>query len=198
MGKRTLVLLLVGLLYGATPAVAAELILPQNRGAFYCDEPIEVAVAGLGKEATALVEFAPKKAGLSPLRFEVKGDGSTPVVVLPPRALAPSAYAVRLDGKEVAQLTISGGVNVSTMLLSQTVADPKAAGGNFIVGNAFGFGLTDGQGQPLREVRGRRSGGLEQFERAVKSDLPTLVYMYWTGYVTHKPFGSEKSWPFMA
>ena len=195
MGKRTLALLLISLCFCATPAGAAELIFPQNRNAFYCDEPIEVAVAGLGKEAAALVEFAPKKAGLSPLRFEVKGDGSTPVVVLPPRALAPSEYTVRLDRKDVAKITISSGVNVSTMLLSQTVADPRAAGGNFIVGNAFGFGLLDGKGLPLRELRGRRSGGLEQFERAIKTDLPTLVYMYWTGYVTHKPFGSEKSWP---
>lgn len=195
MSKRALVLLLFGLFATAGPVGAAEVIFPQNRNAYYCDEPIEVAVAGLGKEATALVEFAPRKAGLSPLRFEVKGDGSTPVLVLPPRALAPSEYAVRLDRKEVAKITVSSGVNVSTMLLSQTVADPRAAGGNFIVGNAFGFGLLDNQGQPLRDLRGRRSGGLEQFERAIKTDLPTLVYMYWTGYVTHKPFGSEKSWP---
>src|SRR5689334_452296 len=120
MGKRTLALLLISLCFCVSPAGAAELIFPQNRNAFYCDEPIEVAVAGLGKEATALVEFAPKKEGLSPLRFEIKGDGSTPVVVLPPRALAPSEYTVRLDRKDTARITVSGGVNLSTMLLSQT------------------------------------------------------------------------------
>src|SRR5258707_11600220 len=117
MSKGTL-LLLVALFLATTPAGAAELIFPQNRHAFYCDEPIEVAVAGLGKEAAALIEFAPAKAGLTALRFEIKGDGSTPVVVLPPRALAPSEYAVHLDRKEVAKITVSGGVNVSTMLLS--------------------------------------------------------------------------------
>ncbi|MBI1915933.1 MAG: hypothetical protein HYS12_14540 [Planctomycetes bacterium] len=188
-------LLALGLFLASSRAGAAELIFPQNRSAFYSDEPIEVAVAGLGKGATALVEFVPNKTGLTPLRFEVKGDGSTPVVALPPRALAPSEYSVRLDSKEAAKLTVASGVNVSTMLLSQTVADPKAAGGNFFLGNAFSFGLLDPQGQPLRDVRGHRSAGLEAFERAVKADLPTLVYMYWTGYVTHKPFGSEKSWP---
>jgi hypothetical protein len=32
------------------------------------------------------------------------------------------------------------------------------------------------------------------FESAVEKDLPVFVYMYWTGYVVHKPFGAEKSW----
>jgi hypothetical protein len=187
---------LVSLFLGAVPsALSAELILPQNRNAFYCDEPIEIAVAGLSKGATAAVEFVPRKAGLTPLKFSVRGEGSTALVTLSPRALAPAAYTLRLDGKDAGLLTIASGVNVSPMLLSQTVADPKAAGGNFILGNAFGFGLLDPQGQPLRAIRGRRSGGLEAFENAIKADLPTVVYMYWTGYVTHKPFGSEKSWP---
>jgi hypothetical protein len=43
-------------------------------------------------------------------------------------------------------------------------------------------------------LRAARSGGLTVFDRAIAEDLPTVVYMYWTGYVTHKPFGSDKSW----
>src|SRR5262249_25025618 len=156
-------MLALGLFLASSRAGAAELIFPQNRSAFSCEESIEVAVASLGKGATAVVELVPTRAGLTSLRFEVQGDGSTPVVALPPRALAPSEYSVRLDGKEAAKLTVASGVNVSTMLLSQTVGDPKAASGNFIVGNAFSFGLLDPQGQPLRDIRGRRSPGLEAF-----------------------------------
>src|SRR5262249_57382583 len=104
-------------------------------------------------------------------------------------------YEVYLDGKKQASLYIGHGVNRSRLLLSQTVGNPKEAGGNFFLGNAFGFGLLDAKGQPLKDVRGRRSGGLETFEKAIRDEMPTLVYMYWTGYVTHKPFGSEKSWP---
>ena len=82
MSKRTLALLLVGLLLSTTPAGAAELILPQNRHAFYCDEPIELAVAGLGKEATALVEFAPAKAGARLARLRAWLDSHQDQVII--------------------------------------------------------------------------------------------------------------------
>jgi hypothetical protein len=194
MSKLTWALVASALLF-APGTRAAELIFPQNRTAFYCDEPLELALAQLPNGATALVEFVPRRAGPASVRFEVKGDGSTPALTLPRRSLAPAEYDVRLDGKQTARITISSGVNRSPMLFSQTIADPKAAGGNFFVGNAFSFGLFDPKGQPRKELRGRRSAGMEAFERAIRANLPTLVYMYWTGYVTHKPFGSEKSWP---
>jgi hypothetical protein len=92
MGKRTWPLAL-GLLLAAAAARAAELILPQDRTAFYCDEAVEVAGAGLGNGATALVELAPRKTGLATLRSEVKGDGSTPAV-----SPAASDYIDRIAG----------------------------------------------------------------------------------------------------
>jgi hypothetical protein len=185
----------------AVPAAApaAQLVFPQNRQAYYSSEPIELAVAGLAKGAEARVELVPGNTAFQKVAFAVPGDGSTVVAVLPPYALAPSAYSVKLDGKDAGKLTISSGVRDSTMLLSQTIGwdKLKPAGANFILGNAFGFGrLTpDGKGPLTTNLRNGRSGGLDVFERAVAVDLPTVVYMYWTGYVTHKPFGSEKSWP---
>jgi hypothetical protein len=44
---------LLALAFTASTSFAAELILPQNRNAFYVTEPIEIAVAGLAKDATA-------------------------------------------------------------------------------------------------------------------------------------------------
>ena len=81
------------------------------------------------------------------------------------------------------------------MLLStDRHASRPTAGANFLLGNAFGFGLLDPQGHAAEESARPALAGDEAFENAVRDDLPTLVYMYWTGYVTHKPFGSEKSW----
>ena len=176
-------------------ATAAELILPQNRTAFYSSEAIELAVAGLKKDQAAAIEFVPAAKGLKPVSIKVTGDGSTVAGVLSANALAPSGYTIRLDGKDAGKITVSSGVNVSPMLLSATVGNPKEARANFFLGNAFGFGMLDPQGKPALDVRGRRSTGLQAFNNAVRDNLSTVVYMYWTGYVTHKPFGSEKSWP---
>jgi hypothetical protein len=195
MGKHAWLSLLAGLLAAAWPARGAEILLPQERSAYYSDEPIELAVAGLDRGTAAALELVPAGNGLFPVKLAVKGDGSTVALTLPPGSLAPDTYTLRLDGQAAGKLTVSTGVNESTLLLSQTVNDPKAAGGNFLVGNAFSFGLLDPQGRPLRDPRGRRSQGMEAFEKSVRADLPALVYVYWTGYVLHKPFGSEKSWP---
>jgi hypothetical protein len=184
--------LVVAMLALAAPAGAADLILPQNRGAFYSSEAIEFAVAGLKKDEKTTLEIIPASKGLRPLSFTVAGDGSTVLATLPAGALAPGGYTLKLGGKDAGKLAISSGVNVSTMLLSATVGNPLTAGSNFFLGNAFSFGLLD-QGKPALELR-RRSPGMQAFDNAVRDNLPTVVYMYWTGYVTHKPFGSEKSW----
>jgi hypothetical protein len=182
------------LLLGPAPAGAAELVLPQNRTAFYAAEPIELAVAGLKKGESAAVELVPAGKGLRSVSLALTGDGSTVLATLPANALAPSDYTVRLAGKDAAKLSVSSGVNVSPLLLSATVGNPKTAGANFLLGNAFSFGVLDPPGVPSAILRGRRSTGLQAFENAVRDNLPTVIYMYWTGYVTHKPFGSEKSW----
>lgn len=177
---------------------AAELIWPQGRQAFYAQEPIEWAVAGLSRGGTATLELLPRTGTALPVALTVQGDGSTVTLTLPPGTLAAGSYVVKLDGQEVATLTVSSGVVDSTLLLSQTLSweQLQASGANFLLGNAFSFGKLspDGTGPLTTNLRANRSPGLEVFERAIAANLPTLVYMYWTGYVTHKPFGSEKSW----
>lgn len=192
--SRPLLGALVGLVLLTSIAPAAEIVWPQNRGAFFSTESIEVAVAGLAKGAAATLELQPQKPGATAVKVDVKGDGLTVTVVLPPLALAPNVYAVKLDGKDAGKLTVTTGVPRSTMLLSQTSTRPPDGGAYFILGNAFSFGLLDPKGMPDTQPRGKRSPGLSAFEAAVTTDLPTVVYMYWTGYVTHKPFGDEKSW----
>lgn len=172
------------------PAWGAELVLPQNRAAFFSEEAIELAVAGLAKGASAAVEVTPASKTASPLRFSVTGDGSTVTMALPPYALAPDSYTLKLDGKDAGKLTVASGVRQSTMYVSQTAR----AWSNFAVSNAFGFGLLDNQGLPLLDVRGRKSTSMNGYEQGIATNQPQLCYMYWTGYVTHKPFGTEKSW----
>lgn len=175
---------------------AAAVVLPQERNVFWAGEAVEVAVAGLARGQQAKVEIVPTAAGVvRPVSWLVVGDGGTVTGVLPPDGLAPGSYAVALDGQGAVPLAIVSGVRSSTMPLSQTTQEPIGDGGNFYVSNAFCFGLLDGDGQPLRDVRGRRSQGIASFERTAASGYPALCYMYWTGYVTHKPFGSGKSWP---
>jgi hypothetical protein len=178
----------------APRAQAAELILPQNRTAFYSTEPVELAVAGLKKGEKTALDIVPASKGLKTHSFPVPGNGSTVLAVLPAGALAPSAYTLRLGGKDAGKITVSAGGDPDTVLMSATVGNPRQAGANFLLGNAFGFGLLDPLGQPAKDLRGRRSSGMQAFDNAVRDNLPTVVYMYWTGYVTHKPFGSEKSW----
>jgi hypothetical protein len=192
--------LLLSVLLGLTAGsvLGAEIILPQNRLAFYSDERIEIAVAGLAAEETANVRLVPNAPGhLRPVEFPAKGDGGTVTFILPPFALGPARYSLELDGKATGvTVTVASSVRKSSMLLSQTVDwnQVKAAAGNFLLGNAFEFGLPGPDGMPTTDPQGKRSRGMQAFERAIEMDLPTIVYMYWTGYVTHKPFGSEKSW----
>ena len=143
----------------ASQGRAAELVLPQGKGAFYAGEAIELAVAGLDQDATATLELVPQgDGGLGAVSLLVQGDGSTVTFVLPPMTLAPGKYAVRLDGRpSPVELVVSSGVNISTMLLSQSanLEDVKPSGGNFILGNAFVFGLIGPDGMPSRDPRGR-------------------------------------------
>ncbi len=177
----------------ASSVFAAELVLPQGRNAFYSKEPVELAVSGLEKGGAANIELVPSVKGLAPVAIPVVGDGSTVVVTLPGNSLAPSEYAVKLDGKDAAKLTVSSGLQQSPMLLSQT-GPLREGGANFILGNFFSSTILTRDGQPDPEPRGKRSMGLNAFENAITKDLPTVVYMYWTGYVTHKPWGSQRSW----
>src|SRR3954471_12487611 len=104
MNSRTGIALVLGLFLALSRGQAAELILPQNRNAFHSREIIELAVAGLARDATGTLEFVPQQKGLTPLKVTLQGDGSTVTVLLPRNALAPSVYTLRLDGKNVGQL----------------------------------------------------------------------------------------------
>ena len=90
---------ILGVVFPTGSTSGAEVIGPQNRQAFYSDEPIELAVAGLKKGEEATLELVPQTKGLAPVRGAAEGDGLTVVGVL----------------------TVSSGVNVSTMLLSPTI-----------------------------------------------------------------------------
>lgn len=176
---------------------AAELLFPQERLAYYSHEPIEIAVAGLPEGSKGIVELVPTRAGVAPMLFEVLGKTGTTTVEVTSGSLAPDVYVVKLDGKDVGKLTISSGVIDSTMLVSQTanLNELKAGGANFLLGNAFSYGrLNPQQNGPSLTPRGTKTIGMRVFEDAIAANLPTAVYMYWTGYVTHKPFGSMKSW----
>jgi len=178
------------------PVNAAELILPQERSAFYSDEPIELAVAGLAAGEEAAIELRPQGGPAGAVQLTVPGDGSTVTVALPPNALAPGRYELALGGAAAGTLTISSGVNDSTMLVSQTMAakDVRGAGGNFHLSNAFSFGRLEGPRARVKDLRGHLSTGLKTFDSDVALDLPSICYMYWTGYVTHKPWGTHKCW----
>jgi hypothetical protein len=170
----------------AARGTTAELILPQGPTAFYADESIELAVAGLTRGQAATIALSPQResAGLAIREVRVEGDGSTVVVVMPPLSLAPRVYRVALDGRPTQdRLTISSRVNDSTMLITQTIGMDRvrATGGNFFLGNAFVFGLTGPDGLPAKDSRGR-SGGLKIFDKAVAADVrPSFTC---TGLVT--------------
>ena len=194
---RRLIVIFVVVACGFSSLPAAELLFPQERQAFYAFEPIEIAVAGLPEGSTAKVEVVPTRAGVAPLVFTVVGKTGTTTVELISGSLAPDLYAVKLDGQEVGKLTISSGVIDSTLLVSQTanLNELKAGGANFLLSNAFSYGrLNSQQTGPSLAPRGVKTTGMRVFEDAIAANLPTVVYMYWTGYVTHKPFGSMKSW----
>ena len=174
-----------------------RILLPLERNAYYCKEEVEIAVTDLLAGQKAVVSLVPEKPGLTNVDFTVIGDGGTVNSVLAPYTLAPAGYKILIDGKDTGlSITISSGVNISTMLISRSggIKEVQEAGGNFVVGNAFGFGRLDPDGMPARRPRGMRSAGCQAFENAIAADLPTMVCAYWTGYTTHKPWGVDKSW----
>jgi len=173
--------------------LAAELMFPDVRNAYYAKESIELAVNGLDAGQAGKVKITPKAEGATAFEVDVKSDASN--FVIPPFSLAPGKYEVSLEGAATIPLTVSTGTINSDLLVSQTIAinDLVAGGSNFILGNSASWGHYPA-GQPDLAPRGKKSSGFQIMERAIEMDMPTIIYMYWTGYVTHKPFGSEKSW----
>jgi hypothetical protein len=195
--KHLVVAAMLGLVLAGGALAAPEVVLPNARNAYYASEAIELAVAGLNAGDTATVAITPDaktSAGLQPMKLAYKGGDTA--LVLPPYSLAPGHYTISIEGGGTAPLTVSGGVQSSTMLVAQTVSvdREKEAGGNFFLGNSLSWGVLDGKGMPDTDPRGKKSIGFRSFEGAIEADLPTVCYLYWTGYVTHKPFGQHKSW----
>jgi len=177
-------------------ADVAEIVLPQDRTAYYADEAFELAVAGLAQGAAASVELVSRDPALAPLKFQVSGDGAAVNTLIPAGSLARGVYAIHLDGKDTkVSVTIAAGVADSTMLVSQTdrAESLRPGGANFAIASVPGQGLLGPDGLPSRELR-RHGGGIDFFNRAIAADLPSLIYMYWTGYITHKPWGTRNSW----
>jgi hypothetical protein len=175
------------------PIGAAEVILPDGRNAYYSEEPIELAVAGPEPGQLATLRITPQgESTAEPVELQVSTNATA--VKLPPYALAPRKYSVSVNGEGSVPLTIASGVNDSTMLVSQTSVRPPQGGANFILGNSFSWGRLTRDGQPDTDPRGKKSPGFQMFENSIAANLPVIVYMYWTGYVTHKPWGTEKSW----
>ena len=189
--------LLVGGAVNSSSLNAAEILLPQLRTAYYATEDFEVALVGLEKGAVAEVQLAPKTEGRTAVSFKVAGDGSTVNTRIPAGTLAPGLYTFKIDGKDTnVNITISAGVVDSQLLVSQTdnLEKLRAEQANFNVGNAASFGAVLGpDGMPGKDVRAR-TFMLNTFDATTAADLPTLIYMYWTGYITHKPWGSRKTW----
>lgn len=181
------------LLMGDASAVGID--LPLSRNAYQVDESIEIAIRDLEEGAKASITIAPAEAGPSVIEFEVLGDGSTVTYRLPPFALAPGAYTIQAEGAAFRKLTITRGVHRSTMYVSQTMGAQQLAksGGNFALSNAFSFGLLDRDRQAAMDLS-RLSSGMSAQEGLVAADYPSLIYMYWTGYVLHKPWGIHKEW----
>lgn len=177
----------------SAPIGAAEVILPDERSAYYSEEPIEFAVAGLKLGQSATLKITPQgESTAKPVDIQVSAKATA--MKLPPYALAPGKYLISANGDGSVTLTIASGVNDSTMLVSQTSVRAPGGGANFILGNSFIWGRLTREGQPETNPRGKKSPGFQTFEKATAANLPVNVYMYWTGYVTHKPWGTEKSW----
>src|SRR5262245_39581664 len=122
-------------------APAAEAVLVANRNAYHFSEPVPIALVGLKKGKEAKLEFRPKAKGPTIFTIPVRALVDSPELGVPANLLAPGEYDVFLDGKKQASIYIAHGVNRSRLLLSQTLGNPREAGGNFFLGNAFGFGL---------------------------------------------------------
>ncbi|MFW6038927.1 MAG: hypothetical protein ACOC9P_00440 [bacterium] len=186
------------LLVVARPGFAAEALLPQVRTAYHSGERIELAVTGLEEGASAALNIEPVEGeAASRLTFDITGEPGSELIELPPHTLVPGEYHVTVShGEEqgdAVTLRIARGVPRSTMYFSQTGRATAEAGANFSLSNAFNFGLRTRDGEAAQDVR-RLSRGMQIHEDLIARDMPDLVYMYWTGYITHKPWGINKSW----
>jgi hypothetical protein len=185
-----LVMLLCGM-----PALAMTLILPNLRSSYYAHEAVELAVSGTTAGTPVVVTLQPTAPALQPVELRATGDGATITLTLPPGSLAPDTYTVLLNGVSTKQkLVIASGIADSSMLLSLSgsLRDVQKAQGNFVIGGTVPGNL-DPNGMPSREVR-RRTPMLSFYDDVVASNRSVINFWYWSGFITHKPWGRSKSW----
>ena len=178
-------------------AQAVVLVWPENRNVYYADEAIKMAFSGIeANEDLYLVISDERNEDRKYVDASFPKDAT--FVSFKPYSFAPGVYdvSVYLKGKydntvqKLGEMIVSSGVQQSSMLVSQTANGWS----NFAVSNAFSFGLLDNNGEPVKDVRGKKSGTMKSYETSLANNMPLLCYMYWTGYVTHKPWGASKSW----
>ncbi len=190
--RTSLMGLLASLVISVTNAQAAHLVLPNIRHSYYSHEKIELAIADLAADQSAQIVLKPKN-GAMPYTCTVVGKGGTSLIELPSFTLSPGQYQIALDGQSVPGITlnIARANHSSGMLFSETGANIT---GNFVNYHASGrFGLIDRDGSASADVR-QRSSNIQLADRYIQNSMPALCYVYWTGYVTHKPWGMHKEW----
>ncbi len=203
MTRRSL-MMVIGLMWwlaAGSLTHAAEVLLPAGLSTCYTRQPLELAVAGLSAGESVELTLTPAGAAQPTLTIPVVGPhsegnsgggGGTVIMTLPAYALAPGSYAVALAGKPQLKLTIARGAWPSTLYVGQT-GGPNHGLATFHLTNAFDFGIAAPDGTaPHPQPRSR--GRYARWEQLVASELPAILYMYWTGYVLHKPWGIHKEW----
>ncbi|MCM8802719.1 MAG: hypothetical protein NC827_05365 [Candidatus Omnitrophica bacterium] len=169
------------------------MFFPNLRKAYYSNEEIEISLTDIRDEKIK-IEIIPTIDQQKPVNIDLNIKDKSVSLKFPPYSFSPGKYIILINGVKKGELIVSSGIIDSETFVSQVdnIERLKEGGGNFIVGNAFSFGIID-DGKPSLDVR-RKTFNLNYFEKAIENNLPTLIYMYWTGYVTHKPWGTRKSW----
>ncbi|MFP4056705.1 MAG: hypothetical protein ACLF0G_07540 [Candidatus Brocadiia bacterium] len=191
----------VGALAPAWGGEAARVFLPAMRFAYRQDEPIEVAIhtRGLPEPRELALRAEPGSVRLATVRAPA-GEG-TASVTLAPNALRPGSYTVTadLEGVREAKLEVGPALSPTRFFTGgtgrETVASHNVSG---YFGNVFGSAWLDSRGEdewamlspePLRPHRAFRV-----FEDAVRDGISAMCYLYWSGYITHKPWNVNNSW----
>ena len=149
------------------PGRCGEIVLPQGRSAFYADEAIELAVAGLARGQAATIAMVPQGEGAGagtpggPGRGGwLDGRGGAAAAVPRPRHLRGHA---RRQAGSAGPLIVSAGVNDSTMLITQTIEHRAGAGDRreFLPDQRLRVRPASAPTGCRRRTRDGRSGGLD-------------------------------------
>ena len=171
-------------------AQAISVVWPNNRDVYFSNDVVEISFSELEDGIDYFVTISPAGKGINKID-RITVNSNTTFLSFLPYTFAPGEYDITVDGQRLSKMTIVSGVHQSSMLVSQT---DSSGWGNFIVSNAFQFGLLNNQNEPIVDIRGQKSEPIKSYEEHMRQGRILLCYMYWTGYVTHKPWGSSKSW----